>query len=334
MDRRAGGARGRVRARRRADRGDPAGPLRRLLEAAARRAAARRGRRGHPLGRADPARRSRARRRTAHDVPLLLVCLARPELLTPPTELARRPTPSASARCSERESERPARTTRSGRGARCRRARASARRRRGQPVLPRADGGHESRRPDRRQHSGDDPGRPRGAHRCADPVERAVLDCAAIEGRQFHRGVVAELLAAPDRGSLDASARIARPARPHPPRTPGLPGEEGYRFSHILIREAVYTLLPKARARRAARALRRARSRRAVGDRDLGEIIGYHFEQAYQCSTDLQPVQGLRPSPSGPRRRPPSGRRRPRALGRGDVPAAVNLLQRAAEAVR
>ena len=162
-------------------------------------------------------------------------------------------------------------------------------------------------------------------------VERAVLDCAAIEGRQFHRGIVAELLAAPDRGSLEQALGSLVQRDLIRPERPDLPGEEGYRFSHILIREAVYTLLPKAQRADLHERFARLLEARAVGDRDLGEIIGYHFEQAYQCSTDLQPVQG-----SDHRRLAHAGARHLGAvghvaLGRGDVPAAVNLLQRAAK---
>jgi class 3 adenylate cyclase len=160
-------------------------------------------------------------------------------------------------------------------------------------------------------------------------TERAVVDCAAVEGRQFHRGVVADLLAPRHPRTLDAALTslvdrdLIRPARPD------LLGEEGYRFSHILIREAVYTLLPKAQRADLHERFARWLEARSVGDRDLGEIIGYHFEQAHQCSTELQPAKG-----SDHRRLAEAGARHlgavgHAALGRGDVPAAVNLLRRA-----
>jgi class 3 adenylate cyclase/tetratricopeptide (TPR) repeat protein len=163
------------------------------------------------------------------------------------------------------------------------------------------------------------------------PAERAVIDCAAVEGRQFHRAGVAELLAAHHRDGLDAALRslverdLVRPARPD------LTGEEGYRFSHILIGEAVYKLLPKTRRADLHERYARWLEDRPVGDRDLGEIIGYHFEQAYQCSTDLHPGKGsdqLRLAQSAARHLSAVGHV---ALGRGDVPAAVNLLGRAAD---
>jgi class 3 adenylate cyclase len=161
------------------------------------------------------------------------------------------------------------------------------------------------------------------------PAERAVVDCAAVEGRQFHHAGVAELLPAPHRPSLEhalgslVERDLIRPGRPD------LSGEDGYRFSHILIREAVYTLLPKAQRADLHERFARWLEARSVGDRDLGEIIGYHFEQAHQCSTDLQPLKS-----SDHRRLAEAGARHLSAvghvaLGRGDVPAAVNLLRRA-----
>jgi class 3 adenylate cyclase/tetratricopeptide (TPR) repeat protein len=160
-------------------------------------------------------------------------------------------------------------------------------------------------------------------------TERAVIDCAAIEGRQFHRGVVAELLAADYRPGVDQALAslvdrdLIRPGRPD------LPGEEGYRFSHNLVRDSVYALLPKARRADMHERYARSLEARSVGDRDFREIIGYHFEQAHRCSTDLQPGKSpdhRRLAEAGAGHLGAVGRT---ALGRGDVPAAVNLLERA-----
>ena len=69
------------------------------------------------------------------------------------------------------------------------------------------------------------------------PVERAVLDRAAVEGRGFHRSALAELLDPQDRGALDESlAALGRRQLVRPGRGE-LPGEAGYHFSHILVRD-------------------------------------------------------------------------------------------------
>jgi class 3 adenylate cyclase/tetratricopeptide (TPR) repeat protein len=158
-------------------------------------------------------------------------------------------------------------------------------------------------------------------------TERAVIDCAAIEGRQFHRGIVAELLAPEHRAGLEQALGslverdLIRAGRPD------FPGEEGYRFSHILVRDSVYALLPKARRAELHERFARSLEKRSVGDRDFREIIGYHFEQAHRCSTDLQPGSDHRHlAQAGARNLGAVGRA---ALVRGDVPAAVNLLERA-----
>jgi class 3 adenylate cyclase/ATP/maltotriose-dependent transcriptional regulator MalT len=159
--------------------------------------------------------------------------------------------------------------------------------------------------------------------------ERATIDCAAVEGRQFHRGALVELLATEEPEMLDEALisltqrDLVRSARPD------LPGERGYRFSHILVRDAVYNLLPKARRAELHERYARWVAARASGERELGEIIGFHFEQAHGYSTDLQPVHGAehrRLARAGAHHLGGVGRL---ALGRGDIPAAVNLLERA-----
>jgi class 3 adenylate cyclase/tetratricopeptide (TPR) repeat protein len=160
-------------------------------------------------------------------------------------------------------------------------------------------------------------------------LERAVIDCAAVEGRQFHHGVVAELVdpaVAPDLDEALWSLErrdLVRPGRPD------LPGERAYSFSHILVRDAVYGLLPKARRAELHERFGEWLTTRAAGERDLGEIIGFHFEQAHRCSTELHPVRGPDQRRLGLAAADRLGAVGRTALGRGDVPAAVNLLRRA-----
>jgi len=159
--------------------------------------------------------------------------------------------------------------------------------------------------------------------------ERAVVESAAVEGRHFHHGAVAELVASEQRAELDdvlvslTQRDFIRPARPD------LPGERGYRFSHILVRDAVYGLLPKSRRADLHERYARWLEAHATGERDFGEIIGFHLEQAYRCSVDLHPVRGAehrRLARAGAHHLGGVGRS---ALGRGDIPGAVNLLERA-----
>jgi predicted ATPase len=73
-----------------------------------------------------------------------------------------------------------------------------------------------------------------------DPGERTVLEHASVEGRNFRWSVVAELLPEEARGSLgrDLMALVRRQLIEPDPSV--FAGEDGFRFSHVLIREAVY----------------------------------------------------------------------------------------------
>jgi class 3 adenylate cyclase/tetratricopeptide (TPR) repeat protein len=161
--------------------------------------------------------------------------------------------------------------------------------------------------------------------------ERAVIERGAVEGKVFHRGAVAELTADPVReavgGHLQALVRreLIRPARSE------FAGEDAFEFRHLLVRDAAYAAMSKeTRAdlhARFATWLGRAATRRLA---EYEEIVGYHFEQAYRYRTEL----GRRDETTeelGRRAGEHLGRAGRRAFERGDAPAAINLLGRAAE---
>ena len=103
-----------------------------------------------------------------------------------------------------------------------------------------------------------------------DAPERDVLERGSVEGRVFHRGAVQAL--APEESQVMARlTSLVRKELVRPDKSE-LPGEDAFRFRHLLIRDAAYDALPKATRARAARALRRlagrerARSGRAGRD--------------------------------------------------------------------
>jgi len=161
------------------------------------------------------------------------------------------------------------------------------------------------------------------------PSEREVLERASVEGRVFHRGAVVELLPEPSR--LKATANLMTLTRKEMIRTdqPEFPGEDAFRFRHLLIRDAAYQAMPKEL--RADLHERFAGWLEKVAADRLGEyeeILGYHLEQAYRYRRRLRPGD---PNASDLGRRAgerlsTAGRK---ALARGDVPAVINLLQRA-----
>ena len=159
--------------------------------------------------------------------------------------------------------------------------------------------------------------------------ERAVIDCAAIEGRRFHRSAVSELVGPARRMALDAAlVSLVRRDLVRPDR-PDVPGEDGYRFAHILVRDAVYALLPKARRVGLHERFAQWLEGRTVEDRRFGEIIGFHYEQAHRCSIELQPVKHVEHERLGRAGARHLGTVGDAAFARGDPSAAVGLFERA-----
>ena len=105
---------------------------------------------------------------------------------------------------------------------------------------------------------------------------------------------------------------------------------DDFRFSHILVRDTAYArLLKRTRARLHERFA--AWLTGTVGSRlaEYEEILGYHLEQSFRYRAELGPIDddGRRLGAEASRHLSSAGRR---ALARGDMPAAANLLQRAA----
>jgi predicted ATPase/class 3 adenylate cyclase len=162
------------------------------------------------------------------------------------------------------------------------------------------------------------------------PVERTVVQQAAVQGRVFSRRALAELVDEQDRPRLDQTLAALERRELIRPDPHAFGADDGVRFAHGLVRDAAYQFLPKAtRSRlheRLAGWLERTANQRLA---ELEEVVGYHLEQAYHYRTELGPV-GARERALGTgaaRRLDSSGRR---ALGRSDLPAAIKLLERAA----
>jgi len=157
--------------------------------------------------------------------------------------------------------------------------------------------------------------------------ERAVLDRAAIEGGTFHTDAVARLLPADAATGLeDRLASLTRRQLIRPAQSE-LPGEEAHRFAHILIRDVAYTLVSKAARADLHEGYAAWFDER--GDEARDELVGYHLEQAHRIHEELHPAARERRrtlATTASRRLGTAGRA---ALDRGDLPAGVNLLERA-----
>src|SRR3954452_7402226 len=154
-----------------------------------------------------------------------------------------------------------------------------------------------------------------------DPFEREILERAAVVVREFWPGAVAALGGGNDALGPTLLGLVRRELVE--PAVSSIPGEDGFRFRHALIRDAAYAGIPK-------------RTRADLHERFAGwielherpdELLGYHLEQAYRYREELEAVDDHTRS-LGERAGElltVAGRR---ALASDDVPAAVNLLER------
>ena len=161
-----------------------------------------------------------------------------------------------------------------------------------------------------------------------DEAERRVLERGSVEGEVFHRGGVQALAPEETQVTTRLAALVRR--RLVLPDRGQIAGDDGFRFRHLLIRDAAYEALPKA-----IRADLHARFAdwldehgHALVERD--EIVGYHLEQAARYCIELgQPDPDL-----AERAAPRLAAAGNRAVDRQEYRTAAALLNRAADLVR
>ena len=161
--------------------------------------------------------------------------------------------------------------------------------------------------------------------------ERAVIERASVVGKVFYTGAVAELAPESIRPQVGGHLMtLVRKELIRPDRS-DVVGEDAFRFLHMLIRDAAYESMPKeARAElheRFAAWLERTAGSRAP---EFEEILGYHLEQAVRYLAELGPVdhRGRDLASMAAAHLGSSGRR---AMNRGDLGGAARLLSRATD---
>jgi class 3 adenylate cyclase/tetratricopeptide (TPR) repeat protein len=154
-----------------------------------------------------------------------------------------------------------------------------------------------------------------------DQGEREVLQRAAVVGKEFWPGAVAALNGGDEALGATLLGLVRRELVE--PAVSGIPGQDGFRFRHVLIRDAAYAGIPK-------------RTRADLHERFAGwlelhdereELHGYHLEQAYRYRDELGSLDDHARS-LGERAGELLTAAGRRALERDDVPASVNLLER------
>jgi class 3 adenylate cyclase/tetratricopeptide (TPR) repeat protein len=157
--------------------------------------------------------------------------------------------------------------------------------------------------------------------------QRTVLQRASVIGEVFWWGAVVELSPSSIRGRVGSQLQAMVRRGLIGPDEIIFAGEDSFRFRHMLIRDAAYNSLPKT-----TRADLHERfavwMERIVGERveEYEEILGYHLEQAYRQRLARSPSSDQELADRAAGFLASAG---VRALDRGDIKAALNLLTRA-----
>jgi len=156
--------------------------------------------------------------------------------------------------------------------------------------------------------------------------ERELLERASVVGRDFSLAAVAALSEAGDTASPPSGGllALARKGLIQPGAASEM--EDRFSFQHVLVRDAAYEATPKALRAQLHEQL--ADWMQLSGDGEIPELVGYHLEQAFLYRRELgiadEQTERLRAHAGDL-----LGAAGSRALGRNDVQAAQNLLSRA-----
>jgi class 3 adenylate cyclase/tetratricopeptide (TPR) repeat protein len=154
-----------------------------------------------------------------------------------------------------------------------------------------------------------------------DPFDREVLERAAVVGKEFWPGAVAALGGGDETLGPTLLGLVRRELVE--PAVSSIPGEDGFRFRHALIRDAAYAGIPKR-----TRADLHERFATWVELHDgQEELVGYHLEHAYRYRSELDALDD-HSRQLGERAGELLTAAGHRALARDDVPAALNLFER------
>jgi tetratricopeptide (TPR) repeat protein len=152
------------------------------------------------------------------------------------------------------------------------------------------------------------------------PDERAVVECAAVQGQEFRHDPLSNLVPGPLAGRLaELEQALVRKDLIRPT------GDETFTFKHLLLRDAAYEALPKEQR---ADLHERFAAWLELAAPDPAEIRGYHLERAYRYRAELGPVDE-RTTELARRAATLLAAAGGRANDRSDVHATINLLERA-----
>jgi class 3 adenylate cyclase len=162
-------------------------------------------------------------------------------------------------------------------------------------------------------------------------AERIALQCGSVEGQVFHRGSVSSMTAPERTSEIVASLGPLIGREFLEPEAAEFVGEDAFRFRHLLIRDAAYESMTKElradlHERFALWLVQRARDRLP----EYEEIVGFHLEEAHRYLTELGGHEDSVPRLGSAASKHLAGAGRS-ALRRGDLRAAAKLLLRSAD---
>ncbi len=159
--------------------------------------------------------------------------------------------------------------------------------------------------------------------------ELSVLQRAAVIGQVFWWGAVADLSPPDEVGQVAGRLQALVRKGLIKPDVRTFAGEDGFRFGHILIRDAAYDSMPKRLRAELHERFAGWVERRADRGAQLDEIAGHHLEQAWSLRLELGPP-GPAEATLAERAAASLTRAGRGALARDDAHAAASLLARAA----
>jgi class 3 adenylate cyclase/tetratricopeptide (TPR) repeat protein len=159
--------------------------------------------------------------------------------------------------------------------------------------------------------------------------ERAIIERASVVGRVFWWEEVFELVPEAVRPRLTFHLQSLMRKELIRPDYSAVGPNDAYRFTHILVRDTAYWETPKAtRAELHEQFANWLELKMSDLAGEYEEILGYHLEQAYRTLLELKPTARSL-EVLGSRAAVQLASAGQRAFARGDMPAAAKLLSRA-----
>jgi class 3 adenylate cyclase len=117
------------------------------------------------------------------------------------------------------------------------------------------------------------------------PERKSLLQDAAVIGKVFWAGALAEMGGREPREVEQALHELARKELVRPARTSSMEGEQEYSFWHLLVRDVCYQQIPRA-ARAACHRAAASWIERKAGERaeDLADVLAHHYLQAIELT--------------------------------------------------